>query len=467
MKSLVLASILVSMAPCIFAQDTPTPKLTIVSNVNIFDGLADKLHKNKHVLIKGNLIEQISDEPLAVVQTTNVTQIDGKGMTLMPGLINSHTHLNLTGGLATSYGGLQSAKWSQIGAQAAANAYDQLMDGFTTIRDLGGMDNGLQLLIDKGKLPGPRIYPCAAAIGPSSGHSDARDPASRTPGAPPTQLERLGIVEIADSPDQVRAASRRNLSNGAVFLKLMAGGGVSSVLDPLYTHAYTQPELEAAVEAAEFFDTYVTVHVYTDRGVKSALDAGVKCIEHGNLMSEASVKRIADKGIFWALNLSGLSPTLFDHPNFARGTFVGAKVAIAQEGSKNLKSYIAKHNPKIVFSVDTVLSTMEQGRSNRDFEKRIHADWFGNHQMLVAATSRAGELAQLAGQRNPYPDGKLGVIQPGAYADLLIVDGNPLEDMSVLGAHDKYLDAKPREQGIESIHLIMKDGTIYKNTLEQ
>ena len=231
-------------------------------------------------------------------------------------------------------------------------------------------------------------------------------------------------------------------------------------------HGYSQPELEAAVEAADFFDTYVTVHVYTDRGVKSALDAGVTCIEHGNLMSEESVKRIKKEGIFWALNLTGLSPSLFLHPNFAPGTFIGEKVAIAQEGSKNLKAYVKKYQPKIVFSVDTVLSTMEQGRSNRDFEKWIHADWFGNHAMLVAATSRAGELAQLTGQRNPYPDGKLGVIEPGAYADMLIVDGNPLEDMGVLGAHDKYLDAKPREAGIETIRVIMKDGKFFKNTLE-
>ena len=453
---------IVFVCTSVYAQEGEQPNRILFTNVNVFDGVSDTLDMNTSVLIENNLIKSVGSS-ITLPEGTEV--IDGGGRTLMPGLINSHTHLNLTGGLATSYGGLQSAKWSQIGAQAAANAYDQLLDGFTTLRDLGGMDNGLQLLIDQGNLPGPRIYNSAAAISPSSGHGDARDPASRTPGAPPTVLERLGIVDIADSPDEVRAASRRNLANGAVFLKLMAGGGVSSVLDPLYSHAYTQPELEAAVEAAEFFDTYVTVHVYTDRGVRSAIDAGVKCIEHGNLMSEESVELIVDKGIFWALNLSGLSPSLFSHPNFAPGTPSGKKVAIAQEGSKNLKAYIQKHKPKIVFGVDTVLNTMAQGRSNRDFEKWIHADWFGNHAMLVAATSTAGELAQLTGQRNPYSDAKLGVIESGAYADILVVDGNPLEDLSVLGAHDKYLDAEPREAGIETIRLIMKDGKIYKNTL--
>jgi len=444
------------------AQEVKPKAQTLFTNVNIFDGKSDKLAEGMSVLVEGNLIKKVAKGD---IKADGAKVIDGGGRTLMPGLINSHAHLNITGGLGTSYGAMQSAKWTQIGAQAAANAYDQLLDGFTTVRDLGGMDNGLQLLIDKGILPGPRLYVSAAAIGPSSGHSDARDPASRTPGAPPTFLERMGIVEIADSPDEVRAASRRNFANGAHFLKLMAGGGVSSTLDPLYSHAYTQAELEAAVEAAEFFDTYVTVHVYTDRGVKSALDAGVKVMEHGNLVSEETVQHIKEESIFWVLNLSGLSPSLFSHPNFAPGTPSGKKVAIAHKGSKNLKAYVKKYKPKIVFAIDTVLSTMEQGRSNRDFEKWIHADWFGNHAMLVAATSTAGELAQLTGQRNPYPDGKLGVIEPGAYADILVVDGNPLEDLTGLGAHDKYLDAEPREAGIETIRVIMKDGKVYKNTL--
>jgi len=456
-----LTTALTFSATAVAQDEKPKPQI-LFTNVNVFDGKSDTLAEGMSVLVEGNLIKKVAKGD---IKADGAKVVDGGGRTLMPGMINSHTHLNFSGELATTYAGLQSAKWSQIGAQAAASARDQLMDGFTTIRDLCGMDNGLQLLIDRGNLVGPRIYNSAACISPSSGHGDARDPGSRTPGAFPTWLERLGMIEIADSPDEVRGASRRNLSNGATFLKLMAGGGVSSVLDPLWTHAYTQAELEAAVEAAEFFDTYVTVHVYTDRGVRAAIDAGVKVMEHGNLVSEETAKLIAEKGIFWILNLSGLSPTLFDLPNFAPGTPSGEKVKIAHEGSKNLKAYVKKYKPKIVFSVDTVLSTMYQARSNRDFEKYIHADWFGNHALLVASTSTAGELAQLTGQRNPYPDGKLGVIEPGAYADILVVDGNPLEDVTVLGANDKYLDAEPREEGIETIRLIMKDGKVYKNTL--
>ena len=143
---------------------------------------------------------------------------------------------------------------------------------------------------------------------------------------------------------------------------------------------------------------------------------------------------------------------------------VRPKLEAYLDGSSNLVEYIKKHKPKIVHNVDTVLSTIEFGRAHRDFEKYYFAELFGNHALLVAATSTGGELAQLTGKRNPYPE-KLGVIEEGAYADILIVDGNPLEDLSVLGANPKWFDAEPRERGIETIRIIMKDGVIYKNTL--
>ena len=128
--------------------------------------------------------------------------------------------------------------------------------------------------------------------------------------------------------------------------------------------------------------------------------------------------------------------------------------------------YIKKHKPKHVFGVDVVLSPTPLARKTRDFEKHIFAKWFGNHAMLVAATATPGEMSKLTGRRNPYPDGALGVIEAGAYADILIVDGNPLDDISVVGANDKWFDANPRGEGIERIKLIMKDGVIYKNTLK-
>ncbi len=259
-------------------------------------------------------------------------------------------------------------------------------------------------------------------------------------------------------------APRLNFAHGASFLKLMAGGGVSSELDPLWSVAYNVDEIATAVEAASFFDTYVTVHAYTDETVTMALDAGVKSLEHAQMVSEETVQRIADEGIFWALNVAGMDPALLDHPNFSMPT-VKPKLEEYLVGSENVIEYIKKYKPKIVHNVDTVLSTIGFGRAHRDFEKYCFAELLGNHAFLVAATSTGGKLAQLTGRRNPYPN-KLGVIEEGAYADILIVDGNPLEDLSVLGANPKWFDAAPRDRGFETIRVIMKDGVFYKNTLE-
>ncbi len=442
------------------AEENRRPQI-VFTNVNIFDGEADKLALNQRVLVEGNLIKAIGDETLKARKDASV--IDGGGRTLMPGLIDSHTHLYATGVFQT-FAGLQASKWDQIGAMANENARDYLYDGYTTARDTGGMGGGLRELIDAGKVEGPRIYTAGAAIGPTSGHGDWRNPAQRTfEGLPQDLGNKLNLSYLADGSAEIRKASRLNFAHGASFLKLMAGGGVSSELDPLWSIAYSVGEIKSAVEAARFFDTYVTVHAYTDQTVTMALDAGVKSLEHGQMVSEATVKRIADEGIFWALNVAGMNPALLNHPNYAQPS-VKPKLLAYLDGSKNLVSYIKKYKPKIVHNVDTVLSTIGFGRAHRDFEKFYFAKLFGNHAFLVAATSTGGELAQLTGKRNPYPR-KLGVIEPGAYADILVVDGNPLEDLSVLGANPDWFDAPPRDRGIETIRLIMKDGRIYKNTL--
>ena len=242
--------------------------------------------------------------------------IDGGGRTLMPGLIDSHVHLNATGVFQT-FAGLQAAKWEQIGAVAAENARDYLYDGYTTVRDTGGMGSGLKELIDRGIVEGPRLYVCGAAIGPTSGHGDYRNPAQRKYKEEPSDVgSQLNLSYIADGPDEVRKASRLNFAHGASFLKLHAGGGVSSELDPLWSVAYSKEEMKAAVDAAEFFNTYVTVHAYIDRTVKTALDAGVLCIEHGQMVSEETVKRIADDGIFWAINWAGYGSRPSETPEF-------------------------------------------------------------------------------------------------------------------------------------------------------
>ena len=457
-KITTITAFLMFSAASVSAQDDQ-PAQTLFTNVNIFDGLSETLMENANVLVEGNLIAAVSDEPLAAA---NAVIIDGGGQTLMPGMIETHVHFNLVNTMVTLGDG-EMARWDEIGLMITANARDFLMDGYTTVRDACGSSDAVRAAIDRGDIIGPRFYASGACISPTSGHGDWRSARQRVPDGGRSNVEELGIVTVADRAEDIREATRLNFSNGATQVKLFAGGGVSSTLDPLWSHAYTQEEMEAAVEAAEFFDTYILAHAYTDRSINAAIDAGIKSIEHGQMATEETVKRMADTGTFWALNTAGLSPDLFKVPNYSSGP-VRDKLEYFLEESKNLATYVKKYKPKIVHNVDSVLLSKSAARSHRDFEKYYFAELFGNHMMLTSATSTAGELMQLTGKRNPYP-GKLGVIEVGAYADILIVDGNPLEDITVIGGNEKWIEAAPRGEGIDTMRVIMKDGVVYKNTL--
>jgi len=433
------------------AQVTPQQSV-LFTNVMVFDGTSEAL-RDVDVLVTGNTISQISEEPLAVIASTNMTVIDGAGRTLMPGLISSHVHLTHTlvdGGIP----GWNAMTWEDLGAVATASAKEYLMMGFTTVRDMGGMADGFKRAIDKGLIEGPRIYPAGAYIAQTSGHGDLRmrgQPNAQLTGIQYSNLERLGIIRIADGVPNVLTAVRENFANGAVYIKLHAGGGISSEKDPLHTIQYTMEELKAADVATRNWDTYFTVHAYTTPTVNLALDAGIR--------------RMARQGTFLTSNLSGMSEGLLAHPlygNPANPQYVKTKAFM--DASKNFAEWVKEHDVKWSFGDDMVLSTQVQFRQLVDHEKWYAGELFGNYFALKGMTSTPGQLAQLTGQTNPYP-GTLGVIEEGAYADILLVDGNPLEDLAAIGADSGWFDAEPRTQNVESIRIIMKDGKIYKNTL--
>jgi imidazolonepropionase-like amidohydrolase len=247
----------------------------------------------------------------------------------------------------------------------------------------------------------------------------------------------------------------------------MVGGGISSEKGPLFAPQFTDAEIRAAVDEAATRDTYVAVHVYHAAHIKRALELGVLSIEHGQFIDEPTARLLKEKGAFIAPFTTGLSPESLKHPVYGKeGTPQNIKAREFQELSKNFGDILRKVKPKIAFAVDVVFLTGVNARRQRDFEKWTFTELLGNYEALKAMTSTAGELAALTGKINPYP-GKLGVIEENAYADLLIVDGNPLEDITVIGANPKYFDSEPRARGIETIRLIMKDGKIYKNTLEE
>ncbi len=438
---------------------------TLFKNVNIFDGTTDKLISGQEVLVENNLISKIGTK----IKTTKKTVvIDGQGKTLMPGMIDSHVHLTHTfaeGGVK----GFEAMTWEEIGVYAVAAAKEHLMNGFTTVRDMGGMGTGFKRGIDKGYVDGPRIYAASAYIAQTAGHADLRlrsQPNSQLTGIQYSNLERLGIIRIADGVPAMLTAVRENFAEGAAYIKIHAGGGISSEKDPLHTIQYTPQEMEAANQAVQNWDTYWTVHAYTDETVLQAMDAGAKCIDHAQMITESTMKRFADDGIFISSNLAGTSSDLFKHPVYGDKTSpVRAKVEIFQSQSKEFANLINKYKPKRVFNSDIVFSSMTYFRQHMDYEKYISGEWFGNFEALKAMTSVPGELAQLTGENNPYPK-KLGVIEEGAYADILIVEGNPLEDLSAIGADKGWFDAAPRSEDVTNIKFIMKDGKVYKNTLK-
>src|SRR5258706_8567122 len=285
------------LASVVYAQGNPPANVsaTLFQNVRIFDGKGASLSPPSNVLVKGNIIERISTAPIAA--EPGVTVIAGNGRTLMPGLIDAHWHVMLIRpNPAQAITG--DAGYNNIAA--GAEATDTLMRGVTTVRDVGGPVFGLKRAIDSGVIAGPRIYPSGAVITVTSGHGDFRQLSElpRTIGGMLSRMEQLGGSMVADSPDEVRLRVREQLMQGASQIKLTAGGGVSSPFSPIDVSTFTEPELRAAVEAAENWGTYVTVHAFTPVSIQRSIAAGVKVIEHGHLMDDASARLIAEKGVW-------------------------------------------------------------------------------------------------------------------------------------------------------------------------
>ena len=307
---------------------------------------------------------------------------------------------------------------------------------------------GLKRAIDEGVMVGPRIYPSGAMISQTSGHGDFRFSfeVPRTPGGPLSHSEVEGIAAIADSPDEVRLRAREQLRQGASQIKLMAGGGVNSPYNPIESVQFTEPEIRAAVEAAENWGTYVTVHAYTPRAIRQAIAAGVKCIEHGQLIDEPTAKLMADKGIWWSLQPFLMMKTCrrWTRCRGRRHWKCSPEPTTPTGWRKSTRSRL------LLVQISCSDPRVAASRQGAQLAKLVR--WYTPAEALKMATADNGELMALSGFINPYP-GKLGVVEEGALADLLLVDGNPLENIKLI------------EDPGKNFLVIMKDGTIYKNTL--
>ena len=421
-------------------------KVVLITNVKIFNGKDNKTI-NGNVLITDNAITKISTAPIPTNKSAMTTIIDGKGKFLMPGLIDAHVHtmfesIQMAVGLSSDIG--------YVNIVAAKAAENQLLRGFTSVRDLGGSSFSLKRSIDEGSIKGPRIFPSGATISQTSGHGDFGSPTDvpKDPSRPLSYIERSGQTIIADGVDQVLIRTREQLRQGATQIKIMAGGGVSSSYDPLDVAQYTEEEINAAVRAAAGWNTYVTVHAYTSTAVQAAIKAGVKCIDHGHLIDDATAKMMADKGIWWSMQPFQDDE---DAAPFPEGSDARKKYLEMVNGTENAYKLAKKYNIKLAFGTDILFDPKLAKRQGAQLAKMVK--WFTPFEVLKMATSDNASLLEMSGPRNPYKR-KLGVIEEGAFADLILVDGNPLENINLVSNPDK------------NFVLIMKNGEVIKNIIQ-
>lgn len=420
-----------------------TQTTILINNVQIFNGKDEKTITS-NVLIVNNLISKISTAPIPTNKSGETKIIDGKGKFLMPGLIDAHMHMMLA---ASTLSQMQNGEVGAAFIRAGVEAGNTLFRGFTSVRDMGGPIFGLKQSIDAGVIPGPRIWPCGPMISQTSGHGDFKNINQRpvSLGGSLDHSENIDAALIADGKDAVLVATRETLKRGASQIKLCAGGGISSSFDPLDVSQYTEEEIHAAVEAATDWGTYVTVHAFTPRAVKKAIDAGVQCIEHGQLLDEATIKLIGEKGVWLsiqALDTAGRADFSAEQKQQKADVANGADAVI---------KWAKKYKVKIAWGTDVFFNPPINKDQNTYIAKM--GNWFTPYEVLKLITSDNAQLLALSGKRNPYQQGKLGVIEEGAYADIILVDGNPLKDINIMVDYEK------------NFVLIIKDGKIYKNSL--
>lgn len=496
MNRLVATATLGLTAGIVMAAAVPS-EVTLIKNVNVWDGRSDQLAMDQDVLIVGNLVKKVAkdipssgtyevDQQAGTIKDVGihvgpnayaikvideagktgthevaVKTIDGGGRTLMPGLIDMHSHLCIHEGMLDGRD-----NWDQmaIGAISQERMRSYLDQGFTTARDAGGNVLGLAKAVRLGRIPGPRIYASGGFLTQTGGHGDVGR-WNDQPGSP-NYLSDNGFSYMVDGPAEIMKAARYNLRAGATQLKIMGGGGVASEFDPLHMVQFTEEEFEAAVKIAEDYGTYCLVHAYHDLSVNRAIDAGVKCIEHNFLVSEATIKRMKKEGVALSCQ-SIISLVTFANPE--QITFFSpdqqAKGKRVNQGASQMFEWAVEHDLLMVLGGD-MFGVADGPRQAVNMTKMIDVG-LPPVKILKMGTSDAAEVISWCGEMNPYKDAYpdlspeeraekgigLGVVEEGAYADLILIEGNPLEDIKII------------EDYQNNMKLIIRDGKIWKNTL--
>ncbi len=437
------------------AQDDAPPPI-LFTNANVFDGFSPDLIEGANVLVEGNAITQVSTDQ---IDAPNAFVVDVAGKTMTPGFIDMHQHVMLNPPEGTA---AYQTRWDDAAGGAIAIQYmndHMLMKGITTVRDIAGDPLDVAKAIDMGLIRGPRVYSSGGAIGQTGGHSDW---AGRN--VPPATLENgqdMGQLTsntwVTDGVDDVTRAARLNFRRGAAFLKVMGGGGVASEFDPLEILGLAEDEVARAVEIAKDNGTYVAVHAYHDESYDRHLRLGTRSFEHGFLISEDMVKRMVakyneTKDIVWSfqcyvsVNTFGsyeTMPAFFTHEQKLKGVAVG-------EGVRAMSKWMNEYGMFIIGGSDMFSPGLVE-KIKEDIVCPTSVG-FSPAQALKHYTGNAGIVLKWSGPKDPYPTYHLGRIAPDSYADILIWDGNPLEDINLILDESK-------------LQLVMKDGRAYKNTM--
>ncbi|MGP1397406.1 MAG: amidohydrolase family protein [Inquilinaceae bacterium] len=407
---------------------------TLFTNASVFDGVTPHLRDGMSVLVEGDRIKEVSDTP---IEAAGATRIDLAGRTLMPGLIDCHFHAIAA---HPDIRAIDEMPRAVLYGHARLFLEAALQRGFTTVRDAGGADYGLARACDMGLIDGPRLFFAGRALTQTGGHGDFRSLEQTAP-VVCSCCRGASLAQIADGVDSVRRRAREELRSGATQIKIMASGGVASPSDPIWNLQYSEDEIRAAVWEAKSWRRYVMAHAYTAEAITRCVEYGVRTIEHANLIDEAAAKAVADHGAY-------VVPTLVTYDALAEfGAGMGLpqasveKIEIVRgEGLKSLE-ILKRAGVKMGLGTD-LLGDMHRHQSR---ELSIRAEVLSPAEILVQATSLGAEILQR--------EGDLGVVAAGALADLLVIDGNPLDSINVL-----------EHQG-RSIAAILKGGAFVKNTL--
>ncbi|MCI0548465.1 MAG: amidohydrolase family protein [Candidatus Rokubacteria bacterium] len=401
-------------------------------NVQLLDPAKDRLLGGHEVLVEDDRIREVSERPLPV---GGATVVDGGGRTLMPGLIDCHVHVYLS---EVNIRNLEHIPLTLMTARAAVLMRGMIDRGFTTVRDTGGADWGIKTAVDQGLLPGPRLFISARAIGPTGGHSDPR---RRTDGEPACRCGNAMAftMALADGADEVRRTVREQMRQGADQIKIMMSGGVASPYDPLDSLQLSPGEVAAAVEEAHAFGRYVCAHAYTAAAITRAMQGGVRTIEHGNLIDEAAARLMADAGAFLVANLVTYRVMKERAAQFGMSAEMLAKNDLVLEHGYRSLEICRRAGVPVAYGSD--LLGQLQDEQSREF--LIRGEVMKPLEVIQSATTVAARLLR--------QEGTLGVVAPGAMADLLLVDGNPLSDLGLF-----------QDQGAH-LAVIMKAGRFHKN----